>query len=199
MDLLDAYAETLQNTYQRYFNTPTGRDPRNGSFSGRLAFVTLLLPVIASEVRTVEAALEAVDFSHAERRTTFITDPVSQTLISIDGVLSWIYDVATREGPDTITRSGLIGLNRVLTLFANRLQPLLNMLISMASGTTPAPHPALRHSRPRNALQQLNVQFSQLYAPGAPGVTPVNQPGSKGQPQWFPPWQKGSTPGVKNW
>jgi hypothetical protein len=162
MDLLDGYADSLRNTFNRFFATPAGQDPRDGSFSGRLSFVSLLFSVVANSVRTVEEAMDAVDFHQSERRTTFINDPVTGSLISVDGILSWVSSVAVQEGPNLIARSGLIGLNRVLALVNNRLRPLVGALLAISRGAMPAPHPSMQHSRVRNALQQLDAQLGQF-------------------------------------
>jgi hypothetical protein len=168
MGLLEQYAITVYNAYDRFFGTGPGKDPRDGSFSGRLAFVNTLLSVVAASIREVEASMDAVEFSQPERRVTFIRDrKTGGNLISIDGILSWIEDLALQEGPDLIARSGLIGLNRVLDIVNNRLEPLVDELVKISQGTSglnppPAPHPGLRHSRVRNALRQLLSQLLQF-------------------------------------
>lgn len=167
MDLLDEYAQTLFDAYTRYYQTPTGQDPRNGSFSGRAAYIALLFSVVAHSVRELLEAMTAVDFSAPERRTTFITDPVSGATISIDGILSWTENTMVNTGPRLLADSGLIGLNRVENTIANRIAPLIVELLAISRGVSrnnppPAPHPALTHSRVRNALVQLANQINQF-------------------------------------
>jgi hypothetical protein len=148
--------------------TGAGQDPRNSSFSGRLAFVSTLFSVVAASVREVEADMDAVELSQPERRTAFIVDPSVDpspiTLISINSILSWIEDFASAEGPDLIAKSGLIGLTRVVGIVSERLEPLVRELLDISKGTAdqPAPHPGLTHSRVRNALQQLDDQLKQF-------------------------------------
>ncbi len=166
MDLLDEYAQTLFDAFDRFFLSPTGQDPRNGSFSGRAAYVTLLFSVVAQSVRELLDDMSAVGLSAPERRTTFITDPVSATAISVDGIFSWTENVMLNTGPRLLADSGLIGLNRVELTIRNRIAPLVNELLNISRGisatNTPAPHPGLTHSRVRNALVQLTNQIAQF-------------------------------------
>ena len=167
MDLLKQYAGTLESAFSRFFRTSAGQDPRDGSFSGRLAFVSLLFSVVAASVRDVEADMDAVGLSAAERRTVFINDPTTtggSFLISIDSILSWVENFALEEGPDLIAKSGLIGLNRVLNIANSRLWPLVDELVlfSQPASTSLAPHPGLTRSRVQNTLQQLKGQLEQF-------------------------------------
>jgi hypothetical protein len=167
MNLLIQYGGTLRRYFDDFFETDDGQDPRSGSFSGRLAFVSLLFSVVAASVREVENDMDAVDFSEAERRTAFITGPPLKGVtsrISVDGILSWVEIFALEEGPDLIARSGRIGLDRVLEIVNTRLAPLVRELlrISRGKGGQQAPHPGLTHSRVRNALEQLSNQLKQF-------------------------------------
>jgi hypothetical protein len=167
MNLLEEYAVALQDAYDRFFATPTGQDPTNGSFSGRAAFISLLFTVVAQSVREVEEAMSAVEFSSPERRTTFINDPVSGTRISIDSILRWIENLAVSTGPQLLADSGLIGLNRVLTTISDNIDPMVDELVKISNNTSilnppPAPHPGLTHKRVRNALRQLDTQIAQF-------------------------------------
>jgi hypothetical protein len=167
MNLLEEYAVALQEAFNRFFLTPTGQDPQNGSFSGRAAYISLLFTVVAQSVREVEEAMAAVDFSQPERRITFINDPVSGTRISIDSILRWIENLAVYTGPQLISDSGLIGLNRVLETISTNIAPMVAELVAISNGSStdnppPAPHPGLTHRRVRNALRQLNTQIAQF-------------------------------------
>lgn len=180
MDLLDQYANTLVGSFTTFFGTLAGMDPSNGSFSGRLAFVSTLFSVVAASVREVEADMDAVELSQPERRTAFIFDPTVKVKgtfpfrISINSILSWVEDFASVEGPDLIAKSGLIGLNRVIGIVKDRLEPLVRELLEISKGakgkptanpTGSSPHPGLTHSRVRNALQQLDDQLKEFVNP----------------------------------
>lgn len=172
MSLLEEYAVSLRDAYDRYFATPTGQDPRNGSFSGRVAYVSLLFSVVAHSVREVEEAMSAVNFSQPERRTTFIRDPNSTptapTPISVDSILQWIETLMVSTGPRLLADSGLIGLNHVLRTIDDHIEPLVDELLAISRGlatiynTPPAPHPGMTHKRVRNALAQLASQIEQF-------------------------------------
>jgi len=190
MNLLIQYGETLSRYFQDFFETSVGLDPRNGSFSGRLAFVSLLFSVVAASVREVENDMDAVDFSEAERRTAFIIDPTVSAVngvrsrISVDGILSWVESFALEEGPDLIAKSGRIGLDRVLEIVNTRLERLVRELVRISRGSRrgqPAPHPGLTHSRVRNALEQLSDQLKQF----DPDISALKQLGA--QPNQFGP------------
>jgi len=190
MNLLNQYGETLNRYFQDFFETSVGQDPRNGSFSGRLAFVSLLFSVVAASVREVENDMDAVDFSEAERRTAFIIDPTVSAVngvrsrISVDGILSWVESFALEEGPDLIAKSGRIGLDRVLEIVNTRLERLVRELVRISRGSRrgqPAPHPGLTHSRVRNALEQLSDQLKQF----DPDISALKQLGA--QPNQFGP------------
>lgn len=182
MNLLDQYAGTLSRSFDTFFMTLEGMDPSNGSFSGRLAFVSTLFSVVAASVREVEADMDAVELSQAERRTAFILDPTVpmedasglETFpfrISINSILSWVEDFASVEGPDLIAKSGLIGLTRVIGIVTVRLEPLVGELLEISKGAEgrptanlreSSPHPGLTHSRVRNSLQQLDNQLKEF-------------------------------------
>ena len=157
--LLQRYTQTLGQAYETYFESNAGKNPLNGSFSGWLAVSDLLLAGLAQTVYDVRATLASAGLSQAESQTTYIAYDKRQ--ISIDGILSWIESVATTEGPEMIALGGRPGLNRVLNVVANQLQPLVGELLSVAESNEP-PHPALARLAVLEGLTELYGQLEQF-------------------------------------
>ncbi len=166
-DLLMRYAEILKKRFEEFFNAL--RDPRDGSFTGRLAFVSLLLPLVAESVREVEVAMNRFGLGAEERRTVFILEQTtdSGSLISLDGIFSWIKNFALQEGPNLIAQGGRLGLIMVVDV-ADRLRDLVNQILNPSQPPMP-PHPTLDEPLVKDGLAQLAAALDGFSSPSYNG------------------------------
>jgi hypothetical protein len=84
---------------------------QQGFLGTELVLISQLLAAAAEQVDDVEAALDSVSVSLAERQT--ITVPGSSNL-TLDGLLSWVRSVVTDEGPRIARETGRDGIRTSL-------------------------------------------------------------------------------------
>lgn len=85
--------------------------PQQGFLGTELVLISQLLGAVAEQVDDVEAALDSVSVSVAERQT--ITLPGSSGL-TLDGLLTWVRTVVTEEGPRIARDTGRDGIRTSL-------------------------------------------------------------------------------------
>ncbi|HET8909842.1 MAG TPA: hypothetical protein VFN23_00160 [Ktedonobacteraceae bacterium] len=124
--LLRNYANTLRSTWLAFYN-----DDQSSSFfslSERVERATIVLPVIAQANTDFKAAMDSVDFTESDRRSTAtkfsdLTD-FTVTILGIDVSLEqpdmtvydlteWLDRFSNNEGPGSLADSGQYGLDFV--------------------------------------------------------------------------------------
>jgi hypothetical protein len=85
--------------------------PQQGFLGTELVLISQLLGAVAEQVDDVEAALDSVSVSVAERQTITLAGSNGLTL---DGLLTWVRTVVTEEGPRIARDTGRDGLRTSL-------------------------------------------------------------------------------------
>ena len=110
----------------------------SGQFSGTsqgflgtdLVLISQLLAAVAEQVDDVEAALDSVSISIAERQTIPVSSSSRRT---VDGLLSWVRTVVTEEGPRIARDTGRDGIR---TSLMPTVLELVNQVALLLAATT---------------------------------------------------------------